>query len=168
MILKTCFIVCLLALLLTGCGGKTTMETISDQLVYSVMATPRSVAVHLPEQAAIPALSTDTQQIYQCETYEITLENLEAGDLGKTIRTISGFDREDLTVLKTRQGAADRYEFVWACAGEKGERLGRAAILDDGSGHYCLWVLRDAEEDGVDWDGVFASFCLAEGFIRTD
>lgn len=166
--MKKIWMLCLLPLLLYGCGEKEVVETVSDEPVYSVMASNRSVFVHLPEEAAIPVLTGEAQEVYQCEDYEITLEKLESGDLDRTIRFLSGFDRKDLTVLKTQQGNEDRYEFVWVCAGEKGERLGRAAILDDGACHYCLSVLRDAQEANVSWDEVFASFCLAEDFIRID
>ena len=68
-----------------------------------------------------------------------------------------------LTVLETRQGDIDRYDFVWTMAGETGDRLGRAAILDDGNYHYCMSVLRDAQNPKMSqivWSDVFASFTL--------
>ena len=61
-------------------------------------------------------------------------------------------------------GISDRYEFVWVSAGETGERLGRGVILDDGSYHYVMTVLRDAEStenSQIVWNDVFASFRLA-------
>lgn len=160
--------ICLIALLLSGCGTQPTMETVSDEVLLTAMAIPRSVCLQLPEEASVPVLQSDTQQIYQCEDFDVIVEKVEAGNLGKTVKAISGFEADKLTLLKTRQGEVDRCDFVWACMGETGERLGRAAILDDGSYHYCLWVLRDADAGDRDWDAVFASFCLAEDFIRTD
>jgi hypothetical protein len=63
--------------------------------------------------------------------------------------------------MKTRQGTCDRYDFVWTCAGEEGQRLGRAAILDDGNYHYCMSALWDAgEASEVSWEQVFGSFTL--------
>ena len=91
------------------------------------------------------------------------MQTCPAGNLNDTIRKLTGFDKEQLTVMETEQDGAKRYDFVWAAAGEDGERLGRAAILDDGSYHYCLSVLRDAqgEKSQVVWSEVFSSFGLA-------
>lgn len=92
--------------------------------------------------------------------YEIMLETLAAGDLDATIQSLSGYEKEQLTVLQTRQEDADRYEFVWTTTGEKGDRLGRAVILDDGDYHYCMSVLRDAGDTQIVWRDVFGSFSL--------
>ena len=57
-----------------------------------------------------------------------------------------------------------RYEFVWAAAGEDGERLGRGVILDDGSYHYCLTAMRPADPEKTSqivWSQVFQSFGLS-------
>ena len=65
--------------------------------------------------------------------------------------------------MKTQAEGADRYDFVWAAAGENGERLGRAVILDDGNYHYTMTVLKDAEatkKTQVVWRTVFESFSL--------
>ena len=64
---------------------------------------------------------------------------------------------------ETAQDGAKRYDFVWASAGENGDQLGRAVILDDGNYHYCLSVLRDAdttEKSQIVWRDVFDSFKL--------
>ena len=94
------------------------------------------------------------------QDYEIMVETLASGDLNDTIRTISGFEKDQLTVLQTQQADTDRYDFVWTTAGERGERLGRAVILDDGNYHYCMTALRDAEESIIVWQEVFSSFAL--------
>lgn len=161
----------LLLLMLTGCGSQETFETVADDIVLSVMASPKTVSVSLPQEAAIPVLESDTRQIYICEDYEIALENVPSGDLQSTVRQLCGYDKDALTVMQTRQDGSDRYDFVWVSAGEEGQRLGRAAILDDGNYHYCLSVLRDADgqaNDQPQWEAVFSSFSLTEGFIRTD
>ena len=158
--MKKCWILLLLSLVLTGCGRKETFETVADEPVSPVMAEPAQVFVQLPEETVTPVLKTDAQQVYLCESYEIVLENRSSGDLQETIRAVSGFDWEALTVIQTQQGEAKRYEFVWTCAGEERERLGRAVILDDGQYHYCLSVVRDQEPTQIVWDQVFSSFCL--------
>ena len=152
--------ICLLAGLLCGCGAEQTMETVQDEWMVPAMAQPREISVRLPEELWAPALEQDDRRLFMGQGYEILLETLDSGDLNATVRTLSGYETEQLTVLETRQGDADRYDFVWTTAGERGDRLGRAAILDDGTYHYCLSVLRDAGETQIVWRDVFGSFEL--------
>ena len=152
--------VCLLAVLLTGCAAEETLETVSDEWIVPVMAQPREISVRLPENALAPVLEQENRQLYMAQGYEIMLETLASGDLDATIRTLSGYGKDQLTVMETRQNDADRYDFVWTTAGEAGDRLGRAVILDDGNYHYCMSVLRDPEETRILWRDVFGSFTL--------
>lgn len=151
-----------LVLLLHGCGTQETVETVADEWAQPVMASPRSISVELPPEAAAPVLESDLQQVYLCEDYEIMLETLTSGDLRATIKQISGCDQDTVTLMQTASDNVQRYEFVWAAAGEDGDRLGRAAILDDGQYHYCLSVLRDANSEKTKnmWNEVFRSFRL--------
>ena len=149
-----------LAVLLCGCGAEETLETVSDEWIVPVMAQPLEISIRLPDNVVVPVMEQDGRKLYMGQNYEILLETLAAGDLNDTIRTISGFEKEQLTVLQTRQEELDRYEFVWTATGERGELLGRAVILDDGDYHYCMTVLRDAEESIVVWQDVFSSFAL--------
>lgn len=160
--MKKWMLVLILPLLLWGCSAEETFETVADEQVLSVMATPRQIRVELPENTAAPVLNSEYEQVYLCEDHEILLETLPAGDLQETIRSICGYEKSDLTVMQTQWDAVSRYEFVWAAAGEKGDRLGRAVILDDGQYHYCMSVLRDAEGESskTDWNQVFSSFGL--------
>ena len=149
-----------LAVLLCGCQAEETLETVSDEWIVPVMAQPREVSVRLPEDTVLPVLEQEGRQLYMGQDYEIMLETMASGDLRSTIRNLSGYEQEQLTILETKQGDAERYEFVWTAAGEQGHRLGRAVILDDGDYNYCLSVLRDADEALVVWQDVFASFAL--------
>ena len=155
----------LLALLLSGCGAKETLETVSDDIpLQPVLAQPAQISVRLPDNAVSPVLESDTQQLYFCEDYEIAIETRSSGDLSGTITALTGFAPEQLTVMHTSPEGVDRYEFVWAAAGEDGDRLGRGVVLDDGSYHYCMSVLRDAEnpkKSQVVWSDVFSSFALS-------
>lgn len=150
----------LLAALLCGCKAEETLETVNDEWIVPVMAQPREISVRLPDNAVAPVLEQDDRQLYMGQDYEIMLETLAAGDLNATIRALSGYEKDQLTVLETRQGDADRYDFVWTTAGEQGDRLGRAVILDDGDYHYCMSVLRDAGDTNIVWQDVFGSFSL--------
>ena len=154
----------LCCLLLTGCGAEMTMETVDDEILEPAAAMQREVLVELPGEAAMPTMENGSSRYYICEDYEISMETFPAGDLKTAIETLSGFSPEDLTVVKTEAGGADRYDFVWAAQGETGERLGRAAILDDGNYLYTLSVLRDAEDTEntqIVWRTVFESFQLS-------
>lgn len=161
--MKKLLITAVMAWVLSGCAGEETLETIADDWIQPVMAAPGQIFVVLPQETAAPVLGGEMEQIYFGENYEIVVETLNSGDLEETIRHISGYGKEDLTVMTLQQENAARYEFVWACAGENGDWLGRAAILDDGQYHYCLSVLRPVQAETaskVCWDDVFRSFSL--------
>ena len=158
---------CLLVMmfLLTGCGTQEIFETITDEAVESVMAAPRQILVDLPGDVLAPVLKTEGEQVYLCQDYEIIIETRSAGDLPATVEAISGFSPDEVTMVTSTQENQERHEFVWACVGEAGDRIGRAVILDDGSYHYCMSVLRDAESQKVtqiSWDDVFSSFRIAQ------
>ena len=149
--------------MLSGCAPEETFETVADE-IFEVAAVPRQVAVDLPPEAAAPASESENGAIYICDGYEITVQTLPGGDLDATVRTVSGYGREDLTVLESGQGELKRYDLVWACVGEEGERVGRCAVLDDGNYHYVLCVLTDADrvpEYEETWSALFGSYSLS-------
>lgn len=152
-----------LVMLFSGCAAEGTFETLADPVVQTEAAVPRQISVELPDDAVAPVLENAGEQIYLCQDYEIIIETLAGGDVENTIQSICGYERDDLTVLETQFQQITRYDFVWASAGETGDRLGRAVILDDGSYHYCMSVLRDAdttETSQIVWSNVFNSFDL--------
>lgn len=149
---------------LSGCAARETAETVSDEILAPVMAAPGQIRVELPGEAALPVMENDSGRMYLCEDYEILLQTMDGGDLDATMQSLSGRGREELTVMETCLDGIGRYEFVWAAAGERGDRLGRGVILDDGSYHYCMTALWDAEameKSQFSWDQVFDSFSLA-------
>jgi len=140
------------------------METVADEWVEEAQAAAREILVELPEEAAAPAAENADGRIYVCSDYEIEIHTMAGGDLDRTIRSLSGYGKEDLTVISSGGGDMKRYDFVWAAAGEEGDRVGRAVILDDGNYHYTMTVLRDAdtvETSQIVWRTVFESFTLA-------
>ena len=162
--MKKIILLVLMMLLLCGCTAEETLETVSDELVQPVMAQPGEIAVSLPGEASIPTMEGDTGRMYLAADYEIYIQTLASGDTDATIKTVSGYDRDALTVMETELDGVSRYEFVWACAGEKGQRIGRGVVLDDGNYHYVMTVLRDAETtetSQIVWNDVFDSFRLA-------
>ncbi len=153
----------MLALVLCGCGTRETMETIADEPVLPAMAQPREISVELPGEAALPAMESSAGRAYLGKDYEIYIQTLAAGDLDATVRVLSGYSREGVTLVETSQGDMKRYEFVWTSAGETGDRLGRAVVLDDGDYHYALSILRDegtTATSQIVWNDIFASFGL--------
>lgn len=154
---------CLLpVLMLCGCGAEETLETVADEWMVPAMAQPREVALRLPENLVMPVLEDADRKMYLGKDYEIMVETMASGDLDATLRSLTGYTGNRLTVIKTGQDDVERYDFVWTAAGEQGERLGRGTILDDGDYHYCLTVLRDEDEALVVWQDVFESFALVQ------
>lgn len=160
--MKKWWLLLMICAMLSGCGAEETFETVSDEIL-EVAAVQRQILVELPPEAAAPASESDAGTIYICDGYEIMLQTLTGGDLDATLRTVSGYGREELTVVESRQGDYKRYDLVWACAGEEGERIGRGAVLDDGNYHYVLCVLSDADrvqEYEEVWSALFSSYSL--------
>ena len=155
------------ALLLTGCGAAETFETVGDIWAAAETSVPaRQVRLTLPEEAAAAAGTGDGETVYQCDGYELTSEVLSGGDLRRTVKAVSGFEPERLTILKTDRHGVNRYDFVWTAAGEEGEQVGRAAVLDDGRYHYVLTVQADAARSGQlaeTWNQLFSGFSLESG-----
>ena len=153
----------LLCLLLCGCGRQT-FETLLDELpVVATDPGTREVLLAFPEDAAV--LTTNgTDGIYTCGSYTISLQVLPSGDVKTTIHTLSGYDADRLTVLQSDSEGVLRYDWIWTAAGEEGDVLCRAAVLDDGNYHYSLCVSADATLAGdlaEQWNDLFRSFQLA-------
>lgn len=150
-------------LCLCGCQAAQTFETVSD--VYSPMtaAQPRQMALTVPEGARV--IGSESGRLYLCDGYEITLETMSAGDLNATVRSLTGFPSDALTILETATAEIDRYECVWSAAGEGGDVVGRAVVLDDGDYHYCLTVTAPANSAGKlqeTWQHLLDSFSLED------
>ena len=161
--MKRILLVLLMSLLLAGCAEAELGETVADVWQEAVtVAAPRETRLELPGEAVACAMESDTGRLYFGDGYEVMVQTLSSGDLDATIRALTGFDREDITVLQS-QSDPKRWEFAWASAGEGGERLGRGVVLDDGNYHYCLTVLQDADDDDcqIIWSEVFNTFQLS-------
>ena len=153
----------LICFLLSGCAAESTLETVADEWVESAAAPAAEICLRLPEEAAATVTETANARLYQCDGYEILVQTLSSGDLEATLRSVTGYGREDLTVMETRSGDVKRYDFVWTCLGEAGEQVGRACILDDGNYHYALTVLADAGRAGEFeslWQELFGNYAL--------
>ncbi len=159
-------ILCMLAvlLMLCGCNAQETFETVSDWY-YEPAISAGLMQVKLPEGVSVPTSTHDGGSIYLCDGYTVCMQVLEAGDLDKTLRVVSGFSSDRLQLIQTRQQGMKRYDFVWVAAGEGTDQLCRGAVLDDGDFHYTLCVMADAGESESyqkTWEEIFASFGLAQ------
>ena len=145
---KVCVLLVLVALL-SGCADQPALETVFDQLETPVMAQMRQLSVALPKEATAPTLqSEDAGALYLCDGYTLTIQTMSAGDLDATLRSLSGFSKDQLTVMTTEKHGIRRYECVWSAAGEGGDQVARAVILDDGNYHYAVTVMADFSSAG--------------------
>lgn len=163
--MRKCWIVLLVALLLSGCATSETFETVADELLQPVVSAQREIVLTVPDGAAAEVMeSEDGGKLYFCDGYTMTLQTLEGGDWSRTVEALCGYSPDALTVMETQDGSWKRQEWIWVSVGEGGEQLGRGAVLDDGSYHYCLTVMSDASEAAsleAEWDALFASFDIA-------
>lgn len=154
-----------MVLLLTGCQSVPTFETLGNVYAPQPAADRQRIELSLPEEAAAQTVVGNQGTIYFCDGYEIVLETFSAGDLNSTVRSLTGFDAETLTVMQTKRDGYTCYECVWTSAGENGFQTGRTKILDDGAWHYSLTVLAPAEASvqlQQQWQQMFESFGLAQ------
>lgn len=151
-------------LFLTGCAVQT-FETVDDLNDVQAMATPATLLLDLPEEAAAPAMQGSSGTLYFCGDYDIMVEVMPSGNLSNTLQTLTGFQREELELMQTDRCGVDCYEGVWSAAGEAGDHVGRVLVLDDGSFHYCVSIMAMAEDAGnctEQWNEILESVALAE------
>ena len=163
--MKKLWVIPLLVFLLAGCGKKENMETMSDVLVAPVAVTAQRIQLQLPEELSSPALESETAgKLYLCDDYCVTVQTVSAGDLDKTIRSVTGMGRDEFQILQTQQRGTKRYQWVWSANGETGTQVGRGCVLDDGTYHYVLTAMADEDVAGKvspQWKEIFTSFSLA-------
>lgn len=159
--MKKLWLILWVTLCLTGCGQVRVFETVNDSYIQPQTAA-KTVSVTLPKDAAAPvSVNGSGERLYICDGYSIMLQTLSGGDLDRTLRCVTGYSREGLTVMSQQQDGLDRYDCVWSCAGEGGDQVCRAAVLDDGSYHYVLSVMADSGDSGAlekTWQTLFQSF----------
>lgn len=164
--MKKLFVVIAACVFLCGCGIQEAMETISDLLDAQVIAPVKQLMIQLPEEASAPTLlGEDGSKLYECDGYTLCIQTLDAGDLDRTLRSITGFGREELTVMETQSGGVKNYNCVWSAAGENGDHVGRGLILDDGDYHYTVTVMAEFSQAGKlskEWRDLFDSVAISD------
>jgi hypothetical protein len=154
-----------MTLILAGCSIEDTLETISDLYDMPVMAQMQQVELTLPEEAAVASMENpEAGKIYLCDGYTLTVQTMESGDLERTLRELTGFEKSQLTLMQTKREAADCFECVWTGAGEGGDQINRTMVLDDGYYHYAVTVMAPADDAGKfaqTWQTIFNSVKLS-------
>ena len=161
--MKRIIVLLAFALLLTGCSESADFETMQDVYGEQQLPAMRQVQYQLPQDASAQAIQSSHGQLYFCDGYDIALQTFSAGNLDSTLRELTGFGKDSLTLIETAIPEGTRYECVWSAAGEEGNMVCRAAILDDGNYHYCMTVMAHESDvlrlsDG--WQALFDSFIL--------
>ena len=154
--------VILAALLLSGCSARETFETLGNVWEQEGQVSCKELLFDLPADAST-AVFSESGGIWFCDGYEITKETLSGGDIGRSVQQITGYSMDSLTCIETASGQVQRLECAWTAAGEDGDQVCRAVILDDGVYHYVLTVMAPAEEAGSvqeAWQAIFASVRL--------
>lgn len=146
--MKKLFVLLLLTSMLLGCGAEETFEVVEDVIPAEPVVAPQQFFVSLPDEAVTPTFQDENGTLYECQNYTISKQITESGDLEKTVKALTGQSQENIQIIQTFYEECDRYDLVWASAGEEGLQLGRACILDDGNYHYSLSTMTDEEASG--------------------
>ena len=147
---------------LCGCSGET-FEVIGDVSMNAPDIEPKKVHFEAPQDEDITVMNTDNGILYLSGNYEVSLQTYPSGNLDQTLRTVTGYSREQLAITELSEKNADRYVCAWSAVSEEGELVGRCTIQDDGRFHYCLTVLVKADMAGElrdTVDAVFADYSL--------
>ena len=157
----------LVFLLLSGCAAPA-WETVTDEIpavaVSSWMEDAYSVQFGVPASASLLEERAGWQ-VYGTENGELEIETrtfLTSG-LESAVRTVSGFESDELTILQTARFGMPQYQFAWVAQTEQGSRLYRANLVLNDTECYAVICSRP-EEAGSRYDQeirrVFSSFGL--------
>lgn len=165
MILKRVLWISLLFLfVLAGCGAKETFETVEDEMAAPTAAPMGQLSMALPESATMSVMDNGAgDRLYLCDGYTIAVRTMASGDLEKTLYETTGFSKEQLKLIQTNHHGADRYDLVWSAAGEGGDQVCRATILDDGNYHYVVTIMAPGETAGEfteNWQSILSSLSI--------
>ena len=81
----------LMVVLLTGCSKKVALETVSDVWDVPTAAPMQQILLQLPPELSTPTMQNEeTGALYLSDSYSVTVQTVDAGDLQKTIRNRHG------------------------------------------------------------------------------
>lgn len=158
-----------LMMLLCGCS-KPVWESVDDFMpsepVMNRQETSYVIQMGLPEGLELVERS-EAAAVYATANGELEVETqtfLTSG-LDSAVRTLSGFEAEELTILQTTRFDLPEYQFAWVSQTEQGARLYRADLVLDGT--CCYAVICSSLESAGDYYAfqarqVFSSFGLSQ------
>ena len=158
--MKRILVILLCLLCFTGCNATETMETISDDLTVSAGATASEITVSVERDGAVLFCGEDGSKLYLCDGYSVMVQTLKGGDVAKSVQAVTGFPKENLTVMQTEKNGIVSYEYVWCATGEGEDQICRGVLLDDGAYHYAVTVMADYTQAGQlqsTWENVLNS-----------
>ena len=162
--MKKWWICLLLTLFLTGCAAEETLETVADELLRPAMAPVGEIVLTLPQSASQQTMvENQGDKLYFCDGYTVTVQTMDRGDLVRTAKSLCGYSPDSLDIVETVSDGNKRWDWVWTCAGEGGDLIGRASVIDDGNYHYCVTVMADAGAAGkleTEWNKLLGSFAV--------
>lgn len=162
--MKQILMILLCVCLFSGCTDPKTFETMSDLYYAPATPPPGEISVWLPEGSALSTMENDEGgKLYLCDGYTVSVQTAVSGDLDATLCSATGYGKEKLNGISWKQGDLSRYECAWAAAGESGDQVGRTVVLDDGSYHYVVTILGEADLAGAmtdTWAAITASVAL--------
>ena len=159
---KFIVIICAGMCLLTGCRN-VQLETVTDVWTPEPMPEQKQIILVLPDEISVPAMVQGQETLYLCDQYMLTTHTATGGDINRTLLAATGFDAEKLNPMVTQTDGYKRYDCVWVAAGEHGDQICRAAILDDGFYHYVLQAGTERAAAGKlqkTWQDIFDSFTI--------
>lgn len=162
---KKSIVIVMLMFLLAGCS-QPDYETLGEVEHDRSLPQPKSVSLRLPGEASVSALSDgEGEKLYFLDGYVVAVQTMEAGDLNRTLQTVTGFPQESLRLISYSRDGITCYDGAWATAGEGGDHVGRLTVLDDGDYHYVVSAMAPEQVSGSlgeVWQVIFASISLVE------
>ena len=159
---KWCILLVMLVFF-SGCSRQKAMETVTDEWAQPVIAPHAQLSMWLPEEAVLETMDSDTGSLYFCNGYTLTVQTLPSGDTEKTLKSLTGFGQEALSLMETEHNGIRRLDWVWTAMEEAGQQVCRGALLDDGNYHYCVTAMTDAASAAAmetEWSRIFTSMKL--------
>lgn len=131
------------AVLLSGCTAQTPeLLIVKDEVeTFPDSAVKYSIRVELPDgmTEAVSGGAYD-ERIYESEdgTYFVVTQILRGCRAEDAIRQMTGYDPENLGMIRTESSSVPEYRFSWCANGENGILTCSGIVAEDDAYCYCL------------------------------
>ena len=129
--------------ILAGCTAEPTWETMKDELDQPAVHQEHEVV--MDTSASLLSMESEWGRIYLYEGFDVCIQIQESGDLGRTLQTVTGFQRDELMLVETSGGDFQRFDCAWSAMSADGQMVGRTILFDDGVHHYCITMTTQAD-----------------------